>query len=376
MNRNRFTFLFLLLFALCQPANSQENSKAAAEQETEEEDGGKFLVLPIFITEPAIGEGLGAGLVYFHANRDPDQPRITTPQTLNRADRRQKPPPTATGAFAFYTNDDTTGVGIGHSRTFKDDTYRLMAAVADARINATYYVSDNPFSFTLEGELLFAKLKRRLGNSYMFAGISTSYVNADTIFRPNPDAPAGPGIADFSFTDVGLAANLIYDSRDDSMMPTTGQLAELALWRYDDAFGGDFDYTSTTLKWNYFHAFAKRFVLGLRFEVSAASGDVPFYAEPFVKLRGIPALRYQGEVAGVTEIEVRYQFARRWAVLAFAGTGFTNERTMANETEDDINAYGVGLRYLALLEQNVWVGLDVAQGPENKAFYIQMTHPW
>ena len=82
------------------------------------------------------------------------------------------------------------------------------------------------------------------------------------------------------------------------------------------------------------------------------------------------------EVAGVVETEVRYQFVRRWAVLAFAGVGFTNERTMANETEDDINAYGIGVRYLALPEQNVWIGLDVAQGPENKAFYIQMTHPW
>jgi len=366
--------LFLFPLALWQPAYSQEDSEATAE--AEEEDGGKFLVLPIFITEPAIGEGLGAGLVYFHANRDPDQPRVTTAQSLNRADRRQKPPPTATGAFAFYTNDDTSGVGIGHSRTFKDDTYRLMAALADAKINATYYVSDNPFGFTLEGELLFAKLKRRLGNSYMFAGLSTSYVNATTIFGTNPDAPAGPGIPDFSFTDVGLAANLIYDSRDDSMMPTTGQLAELALWRYDDVFGGDFNYTSSTFKWNFFRTLGKRFVLGLRFEVSAASGDVPFYAESFVKLRGIPALRYQGEVAGVVETEVRYQFASRWAVLAFGGVGFTNERTMANETEDDINAYGVGLRYLALREQSVWIGLDVARGPENDAFYIQMTHPW
>ena len=376
MNRKNLAYLFFLTLVLWQPAHAQEEGEAATEQEAEEEGDGKFLVLPIFITEPAIGEGLGAGLVYFHANRDPDQPRVATAKTLNRADRKQKPPPTATGAFAFYTNDDTKGVGVGHSRTFKDDTYRLTAAVADATINATYYVSDNPFGFTLEGALLFGKLKRRLGNSNMFAGLSTSFVNADTIFRPNADVPAGPGVPDFSFTDVGLAVNLIYDSRDDSMMPATGQLAELALWRYDNAIGGDFDYTSTTFKWNYFRPFAKRFVLGLRFEVSAAGGDVPFYAEPFVKLRGIPALRYQGEVAGVVETEVRYQFVRRWAVLAFAGVGFTNERTMANETEDDINAYGIGVRYLALPEQNVWIGLDVAQGPENKAFYIQMTHPW
>ena len=98
---------FLLLFAVAMPAYAADeedpSTTAEQEQENEKEDdaGGKFLVLPFFITEPAIGEGLGAGLVYFHANRDPDTPNFSSARSLNRADREQKPPPTADRCFRF-----------------------------------------------------------------------------------------------------------------------------------------------------------------------------------------------------------------------------------------------------------------------------------
>ena len=127
---------------------------------------------------------------------------------------------------------------------------------------------------------------------------------------------------------------------------------------------------------NSFHALAEKIVLGLRLEVGTANGNVPFYAEPFVPLRGIPALRYQGEAAGAVETELRYQFAKRWAVLGFFGAGFTRVGNTGTDTEDDILAGGLGMRWQALREQNVWIGLDLARGPEEDAFYIQMVHPW
>lgn len=327
-------------------------------------------MIPLIVTEPAIGEGLGAGLVYFH-DTPGTKPKLSSGRSLAKTGRKQKPPPTATGAFGFYTNNDTTAVGIGHSRTFKEDTWRMIAAGAKARINATYYVADIPFGFSMEGALVMANFKRRMGASNWFIGASTSMVDADAFFKTD-----GSGIPDFEFTDVGIGATGLYDSRDDSMMPSTGRRFDLTVWRYDDAIGGEFDYWTSRLKFNSFHKFAEKFVLGLRFEVGTADGEVPFYAEPFVPLRGIPALRYTGEIAGVAEAEFRYQFAPRWAVLAFAGAGFVDDFDPTTGTEDDIVAWGIGARWLALKEQNVWVGIDLARGPEDDAFYIQLVHPW
>ena len=371
--------LAVALLCLSLAAHADEEEKPAKEEQTEEEDtGGKLLPLPIIITEPAIGEGLGIGLIYFHGTPEEEPGKLASASTLNQADRQQTPPPTATGAFGFYTNNDTRGYGVGHSRTFKDDTWRLSALLANTDVNATYYVSDIPFEFSLTGTVAFARIKQRFGDSKMFWGFASSYLDANITFpfEPDLDVIGDPVEIGADFNDVGISLSFIYDSRDDTMMPEQGQLAELAFWRYDEVVGGDYNYDKTNFKLNSFHKLGKKFVLGWRIEASTASGNIPFYAAPYVKLRGIPALRYQGESAGVVEFELRYQFAKRWAVLGFTGEGWTDERNLADETADEIDAYGFGIRWEALPTKNVWVGLDLARGPEEDAFYIQLVHPW
>ena len=361
--------ILVVLFLLCAPpaGHAEESSE---QSEKEEKRFGNFLPIPIIVTEPAIGEGLGAGLVYFHKKPD-TVPKAASGRSLARTARKQKPPPTASGIAGFYTNNDTYAFGLGHARTFKDDTWRMTAALASARINATYYLGDLPFDFRLDGVAALGNVKRRLGNSNWFVGFAASYVDAESRFfdldAPEPEA---------DFTDVGVAVMGVYDTRDDSMMPSSGQVIDLTVWKYDDGIGGDFDYWTSRLKINSFHRFGEKFVLGLRFEGSTAEGDNPFYAEPFVSLRGIPALRYSGDSAGVVETELRYQIAERWSVLAFAGVGFVNEIDDVGQIEEDIDAWGIGGRWLALREENVWIGVDLARGPEEDAFYIQLTHPW
>lgn len=375
----------LIFAAAAQEADEQATSdqavaaEAATEEATEKEkDPGRarFLALPFVITEPAIGEGLGAGLIYFHKTTDADRPRITNGKNLAKTGKRPKPPPTATGAFAMYTNNETYAYGIGHSRTWLDDTYRYMGAFAGLSVNATLYENDIPFDFNLAGTVFYSNIERRIGTGNFFMGASFSYLDGTTVFDTGPSIQPMVSESDSSFTDVGLAISGIYDNRDNNMMPNSGYLADLTVWRYDDAIGGDFDYWSSRFKVNYFHKFHEKFILGLRFDVATSSGDTPFYAVPFVPLRGIPAMRYQGETAGAVEAEGRYDFSKRWAAVAFVGKGFVNEGDIATSTEDNLWAGGVGIRFLALKEQNFWLGLDVAQGPEEKAWYIQMGHAW
>ena len=47
-----------------------------------------------------------------------------------------------------------------------------------------------------------------------------------------------------------------------------------------------------------------------------------------------------------------------------------------NETDDDIFNCGIGLRYLALPQQDTRVGVDIAHGPEDSAWYIQIGSSW
>ncbi len=370
--------------ATAQESDAQETAEQsvaadanAKDNEKEEKDPGRgrFLALPFVITEPAIGEGLGAGLIYFHKKPDSDQPKITSGKNLQKTSKHGKPPPTATGVFAMYTNTETYAYGIGHSGSTPKDKYRYIGAAAAMQVNATVYENDVPFKFSMNGTVFYVNGKRRWRDTNVFIGASMSYLDSTTKFELDGLQIQPLSVSDISSTDVGVALSGIYDGRDDTMMPNTGQLYDLTVWRYGENLGGDFNYTTARFKFNTFHKLAKKFVLGFRFEVGTASGDVPYYAEPFVPLRGIPALRYTGDSAGVIEVEGRYNIAKRWSVIAFVGSGFVDE-TETSHTEDDIYGYGVGVRFQALKEQNIWLGIDIAQGPEDKAWYVQMGHPW
>jgi len=95
-----------------------------------------------------------------------------------------------------------------------------------------------------------------------------------------------------------------------------------------------------------------------------------------VKLRGIPALRYQNKVAGAIEVEGRYLLAPRWELSVFAGKGFTSDDVPFFDNPGNIYNFGTGVRYNIFTEHKVWAGIDVAKGPEDWAWYIQVGHPW
>ena len=348
------------------------------ETEPKAEDSlwSRLLPLPIFITEPAIGEGIGATLIYFHDQDEVQDPVVETARSLSGSDEKPKPPPVATGIFAAYTNNDTAAVGIGHSNTFLEDRFRLRAAAVEARINSDYYIGDQSIEFQMRGNLLFSDLKTRLGDSEVFFGVSVSYADASNNFRTDLDEIDGISLLDFDFIDAGIAASLIYDSRDNTLMPADGYLLEMTNWQYNENLGGDFDYSTTRLRALWFHEFAERYVLGVRLDGTTAGGRPPFYAYPYVRLRGIPALRYQGETATAAEIEGRYRISDRWSVSIFAGSGWINIGDEQVEPDDTIRTYGIGGRFLALREQDAWVGIDVAQGPEELVYYIQIGTPW
>jgi len=208
---------------MAQEANSAsgnaEGEPALADKKEKDLDRGRFLALPIIITEPAIGEGLGAAVMYFHGKKKIDQQQITTAGDVAKEDRKNKPPATVTGLFAFATNNETAGVGIGHRRTFKNDLYRFTGVFARANINTTFFVRDFPFDFSMEGNFFFANLKRRIVESNFFVGISTSYANATVDFDATPEDSFSSGLLDFSFVNAGIAGSVIYDSRDNTSMP-------------------------------------------------------------------------------------------------------------------------------------------------------------
>ena len=117
-------------------------------------------------------------------------------------------------------------------------------------------------------------------------------------------------------------------------------------------------------------------VLGLRLDLDTAGGEPPLWGYPWVTLRGVPALRYQNETTGVVETELWWNIFDRWAVLGFIGVAATRGDVRQYEDESGIVAGGLGGRFLFRPQDNLYVGADVARGPEDRVFCIQIGHAW
>ncbi len=106
--------------------------------------------------------------------------------------------------------------------------------------------------------------------------------------------------------------------------------------------------------------------------VLGAAKPCPPYALPGLRMRGVPAARYQNNQAFITEIEATYKLTPRWHLTGFGGAGFVAD-SWSNLTSDaeDVESYGTGFRYLIAKRYGFTMGVDVAWGPEESAYYIQ-----
>jgi len=333
---------------------------------------GGFMPVPIIVTEPAVGTGLGLATVFFHG-------KLIGRPNPNNPD--QQLPPSMTVAAGAYTENGTWFAGGGHVGHWKQDRIRYTGFIGVMNLNIDFYAGNRPLAFNIDGGFLLQQIKFRLGKSNFFVGGKWIFFDSTTYFEGldeiiPPDWPDFGLLDGFESTNSGLGVVGYYDGRDNVFTPGTGQEAELEITRYDQAIGGDFDYWYLHAKVLSFHNLQRNFALGLRLDGEAVDGGVPFYGYPFVQLRGVPAMRYQGEQVLNLEVEGRWQFWKRWSLVGFVGKGFTDGDIPRFETEEKIFTFGGGFRYLIARKFNMHVGIDIARGPEDTAFYLQMGHAW
>jgi hypothetical protein len=92
-------------------------------------------------------------------------------------------------------------------------------------------------------------------------------------------------------------------------------------------------------------------------------------------LRGIPAMRYQGERTALLEVEARWNLDGRWSLVGFAGAGRAANAGDLGSAPTRVTK-GVGFRYLLARALGLHGGVDVARGPEENAFYITVGSSW
>ena len=326
-----------------------------------------FLPVPIVISEPAVGYGGGAAILYFHRRTEEEQPHESEPSL-------RKPPPTVTGVAAAGTENATWAVGAGHSASWKQDRIRFTGGGGYANVNLAFYRQDIQLDMNGKGYTIDAKIEHRLWGSNFFLGAGYRYVDLDVTLKSGPGGLL-PLSLDSQIGGIDLTAH--YDSRDNVFNPNTGQDLRLEGSFFSPGLGGDSTWQQLGYNAHSYHQLHERVVVMLRFDGNLTWNDAPFYALPYVQLRGIPSMRYQGEMAGEGEIDFRVRVWKRWHAVGFIGAGWIAGDTLSTSGDSGpFWAGGGGIRYLLARRLGLQVGVDVARGPEQTAFYLQIGSPW
>jgi hypothetical protein len=332
-----------------------------------------FIPVPILITEPALG-GIGGGLATVFLKKRP--PRIDTIRGKARVIRTQ---PDITGAAALYTANKTWAL-LGFQRgTWMKMRSKYMVAGGLASLNLSFFRTtpagkDARFDFNLSSIPVIASLSREVNGTYWSAGLR--YVFLST--RLTTTSADADFLRDKELSSIVSMPQIIvdYDNRDNMFTPDKGYRLHVSYGVSDEVVGSDYNYSKLSMYSYSYLPLAPRLVGGARIEIQQVFGDLPFYLLPYIDLRGIPIMRYQGNAFSLIEGEVRWDCTRRWSVVGFAGSGKAFDSWGQFSESSWRSTGGAGFRYLLARLFKVRIGIDVARGPEQWTYYLILGSAW
>jgi hypothetical protein len=330
----------------------------------------KFGFLPIAkpITEPAVGYGVGGGLMFLSS------PLGGAAKGLGR--------PNITGVGGFGTANGSWGIFAIDLRYWAEDHLQTLVGGVYASVNLDYYGTGNdsvlhnsPLRYNLQPAGGAGLAKYRFGESRTWAGLGYAFASTRVSFDAPDNAPSIPSFEKRS--NIGmLLTSLTLDTRDNFFTPLRGTFLEAVFQPAATWLGSDHNFERLNLTAIQYLPLPYRLFFGLRGDAGASFGNTPFYMRPSISLRGVAAMRYQGEEIAQLEAELRWQFYGRWSILGFAGGGDAWNHLEEGKQVQGVFAGGGGFRYEIARNYGIHMGVDVAFSRDTGAFYIQVGSAW
>ena len=327
-----------------------------------------FLPVPVLVTEPAVGYGGGGVGLFLRPRREAGDEGWARPDI------------SALGGIA--TQNGTWGAFGGDASRWLDGRLRTLVGGGTGTVNLDFYglgaessSKDEAVRYSLQFTGVVAQANWQLAPKSPWA-VGVRYVFADVEPKLRDD-PAFPGLADrVRVTISAPTAILEYDTRDNVFTPTRGVYAESAYLASREALGASVDFERFDQVLIGWRPLLHDVTLGARGNYSWSSDSTPFFLRPFIMLRGVPAVRYQGDQAASVEFEARWQFHGRWSLVAFGGAGKTWTRRENLSFTQDVGSGGAGFRYELASKFGLHAGIDVAASPGTTAVYFVVGNAW
>ena len=277
-----------------------------------------FLPVVVPITEPAVGAGAVVALAFLDRPKNEDggfnRPNISVIGALGTENGTEG----YFGADSRYWLDNASadrGQPASRVASILITTAAAREAISIATRSPTPSMSLAPWPRPNTGS---ANHKTGWVVKYLMARTSVSF--DDNRVLPLADRETNISGIGFAFT---------HDTRDNIFTPREGNLYEASATIFSDALGSDLNFKRYDLVGMQYKPLNNKISLGFRESFTANSGDTPFYMQPYVYMRGVPAMRYMGDKVAQVEAEVFWRAWDRVGVVGFIGAG-----AAANKTRD------------------------------------------
>ena len=330
-----------------------------------------FLPVPLVITEPAVGYGAGVVGMFLRPRREAGEEGWARPDI--------------SGVGGFATGNGTWGAFAGDASRLLDGRLRTLVGAGLGQVNLDFYglgfdpsaadTADTAVRYSLQFSGAVLQANWQLAPKSPWAlGLRYVYADVEPQLR---DRPLLPGLVDrVRVTISAPTAVLEYDTRDNVFTPTRGVYAESSWLAARRALGSSTDFERFDQVLIAWLPVSSDVTLGANGRYAWSSEGTPFFLRPFIALRGVPAMRYQGDEEASIEVEARWQFHRRWSLVAFGGVGAAESRRTSFSATQDVSSGGVGFRYELASKFGLHAGIDVAHSAGTNAVYFQVGNAW
>jgi len=328
----------------------------------------RFLPIPLLVTEPAVGYGGGLAGMFIRPRKQAGSEGFARPNI------------SIVGGIA--TENGTWAGFAGDSSRWFDDRVQSLAAVGGGQLNLDFYglgnasdSLDQPVSYTLDFSLLLLQGDwKPKPKSPWSIGLRYIYSQVEPKLR---DEPQFPGLANSIDMDISAPAGVLeYDTRNNLFTPTSGMFAESVYLASREELGASEEFErfqQVVMGWI---PLADKWTLGMRGDYQWSSEGTPFFLRPYIKLRGVAAMRYQGDEMASAEVEARWQFRGRWSLVSVAGYGTAHTDREFFDATRDVWSGAAGFRYELARMFGMHAGMDVGFSSGETAIYFQIGNAW
>jgi outer membrane protein assembly factor BamA len=282
-------------------------------------------------------------------------------------------PSSSTGIIGIYTEQKSYAFLAYSQLFFKEDRWRILAAAGTLDINFQVYLENpvssvgNFYDYSTKAKLIVLQLQRNIFNR-IYLGPTGSFVKSETTF----DFPGESGEDSVSISDLNNVGYIITnDTRDHVQFATHGMFLNFKNQFYRDWVNSDYEFERYLVTYNQFFNLQKKneaHILAIRASFNIAAGDVPFEGQSVVggdDIRGYSQGQYRNDQVYTIQAEYRWNFYKRWGMVAFAGLASAVPKIADIPDYDILPGAGAGLRFKMLPSEKINIGIDAGVGKDD-----------